>query len=251
MLSRFRAKHPGTPLTAMLFYEFIRWLTWRLFRLIYRARAYGHGRIPREGAVLLVSNHQSYLDPPAVGSAVSCRHLDFIARIGLFDSKLFAGLITALNSLPIKEEGGDTAAIKEVLRRLDDGRAVLIFPEGTRSEDGAMHEFKRGAAVLVKRSRCPVLPVAVEGCYDAWPRGRRRPKLRGARVAVAFGHPIEHDDLMSGSADEALTRLEREVDRMRRALRAKLRRSSDGRFPARGPGDAPVTAALESRLRPT
>jgi 1-acyl-sn-glycerol-3-phosphate acyltransferase len=244
MLESLRQKRPGTPLRRLLFYVFVRGCVRVLFNMFYRLRVYGHGRMPTQGAVLIVANHQSYLDPPAIGVSICSRHLDFVARLGLFESsRLFAGAIAALNSLPIKEEGGDAAAIKEVLRRLDAGRAVLIFPEGTRSEDGAMHEFKRGVAVLVKRARCPVLPMAVEGCYDAWPRGTGFPRLFGARVAVAVGRPITHEELMKGTADEALVLLAQRVDHMRRALRAKLRRSSRGRFPAAGAGDQAFTQA--------
>lgn len=244
MLSRFRQKRPGTPLGQMLFYEIIRRSVRILFGVIYRLRVRGLEHLPPTGAVLIVANHQSFLDPPAIGSAVGVRHLDFVARLGLFQSsRAFGWLIHTLNSVPIKEEGGDAAAIKEILRRLDAGRAVLIFPEGSRSEDGAMEPFKRGVAVLVKRAKCPVMPAAVEGCFDAWSRHQKRPRVTGARIAVAFGEPIGHDELMKDGADAALTRLSSEVDRMRLGLRQELRRASNGRFPPAGAGDRPLIPA--------
>jgi 1-acyl-sn-glycerol-3-phosphate acyltransferase len=246
MFQRLRQKRPATSLPHLLFYEFIRRSARVVLWLLYRTRAYGLLRLPDTGAVLLVANHQSYLDPPAIGSSVSRRHLEFVARLGLFQaSSLFGRLIHALNSIPIKEEGGDAAAIKEILRRLEKGYAVLIFPEGSRSETGAMEPFKRGVAVLVKRAKCPVIPVAVEGCFDAWPRDRTWPRLLGQRVAVAFGDPIPHETLMAEGMDSALVHLAREVERMRLALRRKLRRESHGRFPAPGAGDrpAPISAA--------
>jgi 1-acyl-sn-glycerol-3-phosphate acyltransferase len=209
-----------------------------VFTLLYRFRAYGSRRLPAEGAVLLVSNHQSYLDPPAIGVGVSHRHLDYIARLGLFEGRVLAWLLTQFNSLPIREQGGDSGAIKEILRRLEAGRAVLIFPEGTRTPDGAMTEFKRGIAVLVKRSRCPVIPVAVEGCFDAWPRQKLWPRLWGKRIAVSFGRPIPHEELMRYGADAALRRLESETQRLRLGLRRLMRRQTAGRVPAPGPGDS-------------
>ena len=106
-----------------------------------------------------------------------------------------------------------------------------------------MHEFKRGVAVVVKRAKCPVQPVAVEGCFDAWPRGRNFPKLRGIRIAVAFGAPIPHEDLMRDGPDTALERLAREVDRLRLELRAELRRVTKGRYPPPGLGDGPIAPA--------
>lgn len=237
MFSRLRDKHPGTPLRHLLFYEFARATVGLAMRLLYRARALGLGRLPASGPVLLVANHQSYLDPPLVGITVRNRHLDFIARLGLFSSPLLDRVLRALNSVPIREEGGDAAAIKEILRRLDHGRAVLIFPEGTRSPDGAMRPFKRGVAVLVKRAKCPVVPVAVEGCYDAWPRERKWPRLIGQRVAVAYGDPIPHAELMAGGPDAALELLERRIEEMRLALRRCMRRRSHGVYPPRGAGD--------------
>ena len=247
MFAGFRKKRPGTPLSAMLSYAFARNVCVALFTLLYRFRVYGSRRLPADGPVLLVANHQSYLDPPAIGVGVSHRHLDYIARLGLFEGKVLAWLLTQFNSLPIREQGGDAGAIKEILRRLEAGRAVLIFPEGTRTDDGAMTEFKRGIAVLVKRSMCPVIPVAVEGCFDAWPRHRTWPRFWGKRVAVSFGRPIAHEELMKDGADAALRRLEGETQRLRMGLRRLLRRQTGGRFPAPGPGDS---AAIVSTAKP-
>ena len=238
MFSGFRRKRPGTPLSSMLSYAFARGICVALFTVLYRYRAYGSRRLPADGSVLLVANHQSFLDPPAIGVGVNHRHLDYIARLGLFESKVLAWLLTQFNSLPIREQGGDAGAIKEILRRLEAGRAVLIFPEGTRTPDGGMTQFKRGIAVLVKRSQCPVIPVAVEGCFDAWPRHRVWPRFWGRRVSVSFGRPIQHDDLMRNGADAALRRLEAETQRLRLNLRKLMRRQSGGRYPLPGPGDS-------------
>lgn len=238
MFARIRRKRPGTPLSVLLSYECSRYIVVFLLTVLYRFRSYRAHRLPATGAVLLVANHQSYLDPPAIGAGVNHRHLDYIARLGLFEGRFLAWLLRQFNALPIREHGGDAGAIKEILRRLESGRAVLIFPEGTRTEDGAMNEFKRGIAVLVKRSMCPVIPVAVEGCFDAWPRHRRWPRLRGQRIAVSFGHPIDHESLMKDGADAALRRLESDTQRLRMTLRRLLRLKTRGRFPAAGPGDS-------------
>lgn len=244
MLATYRSKRPGTPLLQMLFYGAIRRSVRILFAIFYRARVIGAEKVPKSGPLLLVANHQSYLDPPLVGSTVYTRHIDFIARLGLFKASGFFGwLIATLNSIPIKEEGSDTAAIKEVLRRLQDSRAVLIFPEGSRSETGRMDDFKRGVAVLVKRAKCPVLPIAVEGCFDAWPRGTSRPRLFGARVAIHYGDPIPYEELMAHGADQALIRLHDQIDDMRRALRGDMRRATNGKYPPMGAADQPITAA--------
>lgn len=217
------------------------WFFWTLclviLTVVYRLRRFHGERMPRTGAVLVVANHQSHIDPTAVGMLATRRQMHFVARIGLFKFKPFGRLIAALNSVPIKEGESDIVAIREVLARLSAGHAVLIFPEGSRSPDGAIHEFKGGAALLLKRSRCPVLPVAVEGCFDAFPRNRRFPRLLGQRVAVMAGPLIPHDELLRDGPGPALERLRREIDAMRRELRARLRASSNGRVPRPGPGD--------------
>lgn len=223
-----------------LFYRFFRGLCRTLMVLLFRAYARHPERVPATGAVLIAANHQAYLDPPLVGGFVRFRECHFLAKAGLFTHKLFGWIITGLNSVPIQEAtdggGGDIGAIKEILRRLELGEAVVIFPEGGRTLDGAMHEFKRGVSLLVKRSACPVVPVAVEGCFDAWPRnGKMRPM--GARIAVMYGEAIPHDELMKDGAEAALRRLEREIDAMRMQLRREMREKSGGKYPLAGLGD--------------
>lgn len=237
-----RARRPHSTLFALILYEGLCKLLRLIFRVCYRMRADGYERVPAEGPALIAANHQSYIDPPAIGCVVRHRQLDFVARGGLFRFKPFAWLITQLNSIPLRENEPDTAAIKEILRRLEQGSVVLIFPEGSRTEDGAMTPFSRGVSVLVKRSKCPVIPAAIEGAYDVWPRARRLPKLTG-RLAVRYGTPIPHDELFADGPDAALRRLEREIDAMRLQLRAELREATRQRFPAPGPGDRALGSA--------
>ncbi len=238
MLARLRALHPGSSVPRILFYAVCLRLARFALRVFFRVRWIDSDAVPASGPLLIVANHQSYLDPPLVSTGILHRHIDFIARAGLFRNRLFGWLIGTLNSIPITEQGGDTAAMKEALRRLATGRAVLLFPEGSRTRDGAMTPFKRGVAVLVKRAKCPVLPVAIEGAYDAWPRGRAAPRLFGCRAAVRYGDPIPHAELMAEGSDAALRWLEREIDAMRLELRTEIRRWTNGRCPAPGPADA-------------
>ncbi len=233
----------GMSLSAAAFYHTIRTIAATYFMLFHRPRVFHKGRVPARGPFLIAANHQSFLDPPLIGCWISWRYMSYVARGGLFRNPAFARFISAVNALPIREDGkGDAAAIKEVLRRLASGGGVVIFPEGSRSETGAMEEFKRGVAVLVKRAACPVVPAAVEGCFDAWPRGRRFPRLWGAPVAVMYGRPIPHAELMREGPDAALARLAREIEHMRLQLRAILREESHGSYPAPGPGDVMALA---------
>ncbi|MBL8746717.1 MAG: 1-acyl-sn-glycerol-3-phosphate acyltransferase [Phycisphaerae bacterium] len=226
-------------LAQRLFY----WTCWTVCLVIltffYRLRRFNTDRIPRHGPVLIAANHQSHFDPPAIGMCNTSRPTHFIARAGLFTNRAFAWLISAVNALPIKEDSGDLGAIREVLARLETGVPVLIFPEGSRTPDGEIHEFKRGVALLLKRARCPVVPVAIEGAYQAFPRTRTLPRLVGQRIAVMVGRPIPHEELLQHGPEAGLARLRSEIESMRAELRSKLRATtSRNRLPP--PVRAPV-----------
>ncbi|MDX2132755.1 MAG: lysophospholipid acyltransferase family protein [Planctomycetota bacterium] len=213
-----RARQPGASLARTLVYEACRRAARLTLRLCFGLRAQGVEHVPATGALLIVANHESYLDPPCIGSSVTQRHLTYVARAGLFAFKPFAWLIGTLNSIPIREDQGDAAAIREILARLARGQAVLIFPEGSRTPDGEMRDFKRGVALLLKRAKCPVVPAAIDGAFERWPVARRWPRVRGPRVRVLFGQPIPASTLLAEGTEQALAHVERDV----RALRARL-----------------------------
>ena len=214
MLARLRHKHPGSSIASLLFYEVMRSLIQIIAMVLLGLRWRGTANLPRAGGVLIVANHQSYLDPPLIGSVLGARHFDFLARAGLFEIRWLRPLITTLHAVPVKENGGDPASIKEILRRLEKGRIVLVFPEGSRTHDGSIGEFKRGVALILRKSECPVLPVAIAGAYESWPRGGT-PRLFRGPVVVQVGRPIRHDELLADGVDAALTRLRDEVVSLR------------------------------------
>jgi cytidylate kinase len=176
----------GTPERSR-FYAMMRMLAVGVMRAMFRLEAHGTEHIPRRGPVLLVSNHSSLLDPPLVGGACP-RQLTFLAKAELFDVPGFGRLIHALNARPVRRDGADAAALRVALRVLEQGGALLVFPEGTRGAEGELREAKPGAALLAVMSGAPVVPVLVRGSGRAWPRGRRFP--RPAKVRVAFGPPL-------------------------------------------------------------
>jgi len=218
-------------------YFFCWWFSLIFVTLFFRARRFHTERIPRHGPCILAANHLSHLDPPLVSLCVTTRQSHFVARAGLFRSKPFAWLISALNSIPIREDEGDIAAIKATLARLDAGHPVILFPEGSRSPTGLQQPYKRGVALLLKRARCPIVPVAVEGCHEALPRGESLPQFWRARIAAMVGHPIPSDELLKDGPDAALRRLASEIESLRLDLRSRLRASTNGRFPPPGPAD--------------
>src|SRR5690606_18906600 len=139
---------------------------------------------------------------------------------------------------PLDETGTDASGIRSALERLEAGSALLVFPEGSRSPDGAMQRFKRGTSLLMRRAQAPVVPVAIEGAYGAWPRHRALPRLLRARVAVRYGAAIDAKALLADGPDAALRELEARIEAMRLELRRELRLASRGVYPARGAGDS-------------
>jgi len=242
MLEQLRRHDPGQPLGRLLFFRFILNLAKAALTLVYRLRVYHAERVPEDGGLLVVSNHQSHLDPPIIGVSLRKRHIVPIARLGLFKNRFLGWLITRLNAISINQTEADTAAIRRAVKEIAAGRAILIFPEGYRSPDGAIHSFKRGTWLLLSRARCRVLPAAVEGAFDAWPRKQEFPSLWNKRVAVAFGEPISPERLLAMGPEEGLAFLVREIDALRLDLRQRLRAASGGAYPPPGPGDSPLDA---------
>jgi len=179
--------------------------------------------LPPAGGVLVLSTHQSHLDPLLLGLATN-RRLSSMARSSLYRFKPFGFVITALDAVPIDREGSAVAAMKVVIKRLQDGAAVIVFPEGTRTHDGRMGEIKSGFAILAKKARVPIAPVAIVGAYECWPRSRRFP--RPGRIRLEFGRVLSVDDVAAlderALVAECTRRLE-ELDARGRAARAGRR----------------------------
>ena len=175
------------PLSKLLWYHFLRHMLQLVGVLAYRVRHTGIRNIPLEGGVLVVSNHQSVFDPPLVGIG-SRRHLNCLARDTLLRFAPLGWLINSLDAIPVDLEGVGLGGLKESLRRLKLGEMVLIFPEGTRTEDGEIAAFRPGFTALAVRSKAAILPVAIEGAFAAWPRGRKLPRL--GRIHVHYGKAI-------------------------------------------------------------
>lgn len=151
-------------------------------------RCFGREHLNFPGSALLLSTHQSTLDPVLIG-LMDNSELAYLARKTLFKSALFAALIRALNAIEIDREGGGLAGLKETLRRLKQGKKVLIFPEGTRSSTGHPSTLKPGFISLARRGAVPLVPMAVTGAFQALRRGSRLPHY--APLCVVVGQRIE------------------------------------------------------------
>lgn len=184
--------------------------------LAYRVRYSGRENIPKTGAVLVVSNHQSHFDPPLVGAGVG-RRMNYLARETLFRFAPLGWLIHSLDAIPIDRDGLGLTGIKESLRRLKRGEMVLIFPEGTRTRDGDVAPFRPGFTVLAAHSNAWILPVAIAGAFEAWPRSRKLPSL--GTIHVLYGKPISPQEIAGRDERELLAEVERRVRQCHAILR--------------------------------
>jgi 1-acyl-sn-glycerol-3-phosphate acyltransferase len=166
-----------------------------LMRTWFGLRVRGAEHIPSSGPALIVSNHQSILDPPLIGGATS-RQIYFLAKAELFRIPVFGPLIRALHARPVRREGSDPRALRTAALLLKEGKALLVFPEGTRSLDGRLGEGKPGVGMLAVTSGAPVVPAYVSGTLEALPKGAVWP--RRSQVSVSFG-PALHFKAPIGS----------------------------------------------------
>ena len=168
-------------------YRFCRFLFRVYFRLYHHGRIYNAERLPDEGAFILAGNHVSFLDPPFFGLA--CRRAAYyLARDTLFRHPLANWILRSWHCVPISRGRADVGAMRTVLRMLGEGKAVLMFPEGTRSPDGQLQESRAGIGMIVARANVPIVPMRIFGTKRALPRGTSVP--RPARVAITFGEPF-------------------------------------------------------------
>jgi 1-acyl-sn-glycerol-3-phosphate acyltransferase len=170
------------------------YLLCKLFgKLAFDFKVYGRENLIEEGAAILASNHQSYLDPPCIGMA--CRNeIYYLARNTLYQRPLIGPLLKRLNTVPVDRDRGDVSSIKAIIRLLRAGHRVIIFPEGTRSSDGKLQPARAGLGMIIAKTLAPVVPIRVFGSFEALPR---KGGLKLKRVSVVVGKPLRftEDDL--------------------------------------------------------
>ena len=167
------------------------WLGYRLSRLIgrlfFRFRIIHRERMIQSGPAILAMNHESYLDPLLAGTTCD-RAIYFLARRTLLDARLLAWLLPKLNVIPVNQEGVDRSAIKALIRNLKAGNAVLVFPEGSRTLDGALQPAEPGLGLVIAKTLAPVVPMRIFGAHEALPRGGGR--LHLVPITILIGEPI-------------------------------------------------------------
>lgn len=163
-----------------------------IFHLWLGLRAHGHDRLEKEDGALILANHQSFLDPLVIGMPLR-RPVSFLARHSLFPVPVVGWVLTNTHVMSINQQAASSNSLRDTIQRLNDGWLVGIFPEGSRSQTGAMGELKPGFAAILRRSKRPVYPVGIAGAYQALPLGGWFVKPR--RVCVVFGEPLMPEEL--------------------------------------------------------
>jgi 1-acyl-sn-glycerol-3-phosphate acyltransferase len=193
------------------YYWFCRSLIVLVGRVFFRLRVVHRERMINHGPVILASNHESYLDPPLVGS-VADRAIFFLARKTLLDGFFFGWLLPKLNVIPVDQEGNDRSALKALIRILRAGEGTLVFPEGERTLDGHLRPALPGLGFVIAKTLAPVVPMRIFGARQAWPRGSAR--VRFCRITVVVGEPIHFTeaDLQPPGKDVYLRLSQRVMD---------------------------------------
>ncbi|MEW5784863.1 MAG: lysophospholipid acyltransferase family protein [Bacillota bacterium] len=149
-----------------MLYRFGRFVFVVLFKLFYRWRIEGKENIPADGPLIICSNHISWLDPFAVGSAVPARlRVHFMAKNELFQNWFVAFLLNKVGAFPVNRSVADYGAIRRSYQLLKEGKVLSLFPEGTRSKSGRLQKAQHGTALIAGRHPVPILPVAIVGPY--------------------------------------------------------------------------------------
>jgi 1-acyl-sn-glycerol-3-phosphate acyltransferase len=182
------ASRDREPLASLLLYYLFKWtVVSPTFRLYFRGRVEGAEHVPKQGPLVVVANHASDFDPPILSNCVR-RPVSYMAKEELFDVPVLAPAIRLYGAYPVKRGSADRSAIREALKQLEQGWAVGVFLQGTRTVDGRIAAPKLGAALIAAKAQAPLLPVSLWGTHRILPKGSKVPRSRP--LTVRIGAPI-------------------------------------------------------------
>jgi 1-acyl-sn-glycerol-3-phosphate acyltransferase len=144
--------------------------------------------VPKSGGFVVAANHASYLDIPLLGCGMK-RRAWYLGRSDLFPIPGLKGLLQWLGWIPLRLGPFDREAFGKAIRLIKKGHVVVIFPEGTRTNDGRLRPAKAGIGVIVAQASCPVVPAYLAGTHEVLPVHGRWPRFRP--ITVTYGEPID------------------------------------------------------------
>ena len=160
-----------------------------ILKIFWRYKRIGVEHVPKSGGVIIASNHVAYVDPPFLG-AVAPRELFYLAKAELFSNALFGWLLDKCNTIPIARGAFDRRAIRRAVELLKDGKALLLFPEGTRSRSGRFLEPKLGVGKIALEAGVPIVPAYIHNSGSLFAS-----LLKRKRLVIGFDTPITRTSL--------------------------------------------------------
>jgi 1-acyl-sn-glycerol-3-phosphate acyltransferase len=216
-------------------YVFALWACRMFCVVFFRMHLSGQENIPRKGPFLLVSNHQSYLDPIFCGAPLR-RQLVYVARDSLFRSWIFRNVFASVGAIPVRRAAADLTAVKRMIAVLREGFGLCLFPEATRTSDGRIAALRPGFSLLCRKAKAPIVPVIIDGAFQCWPRDKKFFAL-WQHIWVWYGKRIEPREAAS-MTDEQLAAYVTDI--MRRMLNECRERFGHGVYEYQ---DSPVGQA--------
>ena len=177
-----------------------------VLRFLFKVRVTGAENIPKDGPIIMASNHVSFCDSIFLPLVLK-RRITFVAKAEYFDDPKTAWFFRAVGQIPIRREGGSASqrALETARGVLESGGVFGIYPEGTRSPDGRLYKGHTGIARLALQTKAPIVPVAMIGTREAQPIGQVKPNFF-TPITVAFGKPLEYEHLADRIDDRQVLR---------------------------------------------
>ncbi|MBE9005495.1 1-acyl-sn-glycerol-3-phosphate acyltransferase [Fortiea sp. LEGE XX443] len=177
------------PLISLALYHAFKWsIVSPMLHAYFGGKIYGVENVPQSDPLVVVSNHASYFDPPIVSNCVR-RPVAYMAKQELFEIPVLAQAIKLYGAYPVSRGNADRNAIRAALECLENGWAVGVFLQGTRTPDGRITEPKKGAALLAAKAKVPILPVSLWGTEGILEKGSSIP--RAVPLTIRIGHVID------------------------------------------------------------
>jgi 1-acyl-sn-glycerol-3-phosphate acyltransferase len=171
-------------------YTLFRSISWVLLHVFFRMKVEGREHIPKQGPLVVVANHESFLDGFVVGTVLMKRQATFLAAPWLYSTPIVGSFVRSIGAIPAYGEGKEVAALRESIRILQKGGTVALFPQG----GIARGEIAGGAIFVAIKAPAPLVPMRVTGAAKALPLGRWWPSLF-TRITVSVGEPIAPSEL--------------------------------------------------------
>jgi len=175
-------------------YSFLKLILTILFKMVYRVEVSGYENIPKSGRLILCSNHLSYVDPLIIVAYFS-RHVYFMAKKEVFNSRVLGEIVSFLNAFPVSRDSLDRKAIKNSCEILNSDEVLCMFPEGSRSTEGIIKDGHRGVGLIsILSNNSPILPMALSGTNKIIKKPRKR--IFFPKIKIIYGNLIDTSSII-------------------------------------------------------